>query len=160
MTDWMINADEAAEMLGVAKRRIYKYREQGMPMVGRGKYHVPTIVQWVIREKSGNSVQAAKDINEQRQMLYKAQTEKTELENAQIRGDLLKSDVVQTTYLQLGTLVRTQIEAIEPRLARQFTPEQTAIIRQELKLALESIARDVETFADSRNHGADHPTTA
>ena len=155
--DWIITADEVGQLLGVQRRQVYNLVKQGLPQSGKNRFHAPTVVKWFIDTRSNEN---AADITEQRKRLYKAQTDKTELENSQIRGELLKVGAVQTAFFELGTRIRTQIEAIEPRLARMLPPEVVSEFRIEIKAALEAISDDVAAFADTRDDGEDHPAAA
>jgi len=156
-TDWIGNAKQVRELLSVSHRQVYRMREMGLPEAGKNKYHMPSVIRWFTTDRVSEN---AGDINEQRKLLYKAQTDKTELENSRLRADLLDTAVVHTAMLELATLVRTQIEAIEPRLARQFGVENAALLRVELKQALEVISDAVSTFADTRDDSRDHPSAS
>lgn len=155
--EWIVTGDEIGELLGVQKRQIYNFIKQGMPKAAKGRFHAPTCVQWFVDERSSGETG---DINEQRKKLYKAQTDKTELENAKLRGGLLESDVVQTVILELATLVGTQIDSIEPRMARKLPPDLTAELRLELKALREAISDGVRDYADTRDCGGDHPSAS
>lgn len=156
-TALIVDAETMATILGIKRAWLYRLQQQGLPKASRGQFHVPTVVQWFVDRKSD---EGAADITEQRKRLYKAQTDKTELENSQIRGELLKTAAVQTAFFELGTRIRTQIEAIEPRLARMLPPDVVSEFRIEIKAALEAISDDVATFADTRDDGEDHPAAA
>lgn len=159
MGDLVVSADVIGKLLGVQSRQVYRLVKQGMPMAGKNKFHAPSVVKWFIDERSKSSGEAP-DIQEQRKRLYKAQTDKTELENAQIRGELLSANAVQTTFLELGTRIRTQIESIEPRLARMLPKDSVDLLRTEIKAALEAISDDIATFADTRDDSEDCPTAS
>ena len=155
--DWIVTAAEIGDLFGVQQRQVYHYIKQGMPKASKGRFHAPTCVQWMLDSRGGSS---DVDITEQRKKLYKAQTDKVELDNAALRGELLNSNEVQTVILALATLVGTQVDSIEPRMARKLSPELTAELRAELKSLREAIADAVRDYADTRDSDRDHPTTA
>jgi len=155
MDSWLVTTNQLADLLGVAARTIFKFRDQGMPIVKRGRYHAPTCVRWLIDSRTKTE---ATDLQEQRQMLYKAQTDRAELENAKLRGELLEVPAAQTMFFSLGTTVRTSFEAIVPRIARQFSREQLETISNEINSALETVADEIKADAHSRDSSGDHPT--
>lgn len=157
MENWILNADQVAELFGVKRRWIYELVKQGLPQSGKNQFHAPSVVKWFVDNRSNAS---AADITEQKKLLYKAQTERTELEVAEKRGELLRADVVQSSILELFTGIRTEIESLEPRLARFMPKESVGELRTEIKHILESIARNVETFSDLRDSSKDHPSAS
>lgn len=128
-----------------------------MPQHGRGKFHAPTVVQWLV---SRGKTEQATEITDQRTQLYRAQTQRTELENAQLRGTLLDAEAVQVAVFDLANMVATHLDAVEPRIAPMIPADVRPSLHSELTAVREAIASGVETFANTRDSGRDHPTAA
>lgn len=154
---WIISANDLAHLIGLTVPRVHQLVKEGMPKIGRGQFHGPTCVQWCMGRQRETK---ARNLNEQRQALYKQQTEKAALENRVARGELLDVNQVQTALFSLATLISTQLQAIEPRLSRQLNLEQRDLVRAEISAAQESIAHEIETFATTRDGSNDHPAAA
>lgn len=112
-----VNAGELARIFGVSRKWIYKLEERGMPRAGR-LFNVADCVQWYLQELKGLDTDIEpEDLTKTRQALYQAQTEKTQLETARLRGQLVELEEAKAVLFEVASVVATQHEGLAPRLA-------------------------------------------
>ena len=105
-----LSAEALAELCGVSRPTVYDWtNRQNMPRQGRGKFNAAACVQWVLSEKGGGAQSAA----DQRVELARAQTEKTQLQVMQMRGELVPREQMEE-FAEYLTAQITEILDIVP----------------------------------------------
>ncbi len=112
-----VNAGELARIFGVSRKWVYSLEAKGMPRAGR-LFDVALCVQWYLAElKGGGGDTEPEDLTKARLELYKAQTERTQLENARLRGELVELEEAQAVLYEVASVVATQHDGLAARLA-------------------------------------------
>ena len=112
-----VTPTELARIFGVSRKWVYDLVEKGMPRDGR-HFDLAACVQWYMGElKSPGSTEEPADVTEARRQLYLEQTEKTRLENAKMRGELVDAEEARSLLYGIASIVATQHDALSPRLA-------------------------------------------
>lgn len=157
-----VNAGELARIFGVSRRWIYKLKDKGLPQNGRF-YDVATCVQWELARITEKGDDEPADIMEARRHLYIAQTKKTELETARLRGSLVNLEEARSLLQQIAGIVASQLDAVGPRLAAQVAGEEDQktiqlMLFEEHRAIRESIASAIVGLPAPGS--ADHPSAA
>ena len=113
----IVNAEQLGILLGITARSVQIFAKNGMPKVGRGKYDVAECIQYYIGEKEQK---AGTELNDQRLLLYQAQTEKLNLEMEQKRRELLEASEVAHVLNELSVTFCSQVDSIGARLAQEL----------------------------------------
>lgn len=112
-----VTATELARIFGVSRKWIYELTNKGMPRDGR-HFDLAAAVQWYMGElKAPGSAEEPADVTEARRQLYIEQAEKTRLENARLRGELVDLEEARTVLFEISSIIATQHDALAPRLA-------------------------------------------
>ncbi len=156
-----VNAGELARIFGVSRKWIYQLEKQGMPRAGR-LFDVAAATRWYLAElKAAQQDTDPEDLVTARMALYKAQTERTELENARLRGELVDREEAQTVLYEVASIVATQHDAVAPRIAGLIVGENDVkriqtVLFEEHRAIREAIAGTIERLATARR--SDDPT--
>lgn len=161
-----VSAEFLAECFQVSRPTISKFKNKGMPKASYGKYNLKDCIRWYISYMSDQVDAGDKDddaTKKQRLALLEAQTEKTELENRKLRGELIDYQLHKTILNSLSSSFAASLEGLGPRYSTQFAAMTNAAeIQQELIEGARSIrsglATSVRAMAterladDSREH--------
>jgi len=145
---FVVGTQEIMIIVGLSKQRITQLVAEGMPKQGVNQFYLPDSIQWLIGSKVERQ-QENLDITQQRTQLFKAQTEKHEIDNRIRKGELIEIEDFQRIVFDLANLVSQQIDAVEPRISKALPLEARKDFRIELKSIRESIANAVENFANT-----------
>lgn len=144
-----VSAEFLAECFGVSRPTISKFKDKGMPKAAYGKFDLKDCIQWYIsymseRVDGGDSDDDA--TKKQRLALLEAQTEKTELENQKLRGELISFEMHKTILNALSSQFAASLEGMGPRFSNQFAAMTNAAeIQQELIESARSIRSGLAT---------------
>ena len=163
--EFIVNSNDLAIILRLSPRRISQLPKEGMPKHGRAKFNLPDVIEWFLEKRSAGSGPVTESMNSQRQLLYKAQTEREELNNSVRRRELVEYDQVQHTLNALSVMFARQIDAIGARLANELVGQtEAAIIKEriddETRQVRESVASVVKAWADTGDIGDDTEAAA
>lgn len=122
-----VTAEQLADLFGVSRPMIYKYRDQGMPHKARNAFDLRACVRWMI-ERTNRPTTATEETT--RSQLNNAQREKVELEIGRMRGELVALDDVRRVLFDLASLVASQLDALGPRVAPLATTWASAAAAQ------------------------------
>ncbi len=145
-----VTAENLADLFGVSRPMIYKYRDAGMPQKARNTFDLRACVQWMI-ERTSRPQTATEETT--RSALNNAQREKVELELARMRGELVPRDEVRDTVHAIASIVASQLDALGPRVAPYATTWATPAAAQAAILA-ETNAIRASIAARLRDYGA------
>lgn len=158
-----VTPTELARVFGVSRKWIYDLVDRGMPRDGR-HFDLAACVQWYMGELTARgSTEEPEDVTEARRQLYIEQTEKTRLENAQLRSELVDVDEARALLYEIASIVATQHDALAPRVAglvigsTDIKQVQTLLF-DELRQIRQAIADAVIRLPDPR--GRDDGATA
>lgn len=110
--------DEVASALGVSQSMVSKdMKAAGIPAAGGITLaDVVALVQWRTRRDVGISGGIAYDYEAERARLTHEQADKTALENAELRADLVRMSVVESYWASLGAACRSKLVSIPSKL--------------------------------------------
>lgn len=126
-----------------------------MPIVHRAErrgqsnqYDTAAVIDWLIARsisKAGGSPDSSLDLTTERARLASEQADKTALDNALTRGDLVSAANVQIVWVRLAAEVKTRLLALPTRLAPLVTgctrvPDSEAILREGVHDVLSGLA--------------------
>lgn len=113
----LVTQTELARIFGVSRKWVSQLVQKGLPREGR-RYDVSACVQWYLSTlKAADDSPEPADMTEARRQLYIAQTEKTRLENARMRGETLLVEDAQSILYAISSIVASQLDAVAPRIA-------------------------------------------
>lgn len=131
----IVSTQELSKVIGISTRHINRLDDEGVfKKIGRGQYRlcesVQTYIENYIRpkddEKSGISY------NDEKALLTKAQREKAEIELAELREEIYRSDYIIPILQELLLGVRNRLLAIPQRCAPQVMAADELIDVQEI----------------------------
>ncbi len=160
----IVNGQELCELLGISRTRITQMVKEGMPKQARGKYDLKACVQWYLDKRLTGGSKTA-DLNDARKKLYESQREKTDLETARIRRQLIPAEEVAHAIHELTSIYAAQLEGVGGRLAGELAgiTEEGRILERltdETRLIRGNVADLVQTFADTYDSSDDSKTAA
>lgn len=133
--DREVSRDFLAAVLGVDVRSIKNYVDDGMPKVGRGRFHLRGCIQWYA-ERLRLATAGSSDLDAARQRKTLAEAEMAEIDLAERRNEVIPLDVHES-----------RLEAIAGRLAAQckgldrfIAPVQRATTSVEAKGVLDDVS--------------------
>lgn len=146
-----------ARFLNLTERRVQQLAREGiLPKPDKGKYDLVRCVQTYVRylqERAYGSGVTAQDTHIERARLIKAQADKTELEVATMRNQLVAIDTVETDWLQHISACRMRLLALPTKTAFQIAVmTEPAEIERFLKRA---IYEALTELANSHDEPAD-----
>lgn len=145
--DFECSTAELCQILGVTAPTVGEYVKKGLPKVRRGRFHVPTAVQWCLDAVRGD----APDTEEARRRLYVAQEKHKSLETQILDATVMPSDDVRHfSHAMAGEFVAS-LDGMAPRLGGELAgidqPEKVEeIIENETRAIRESVAQKLETL--------------
>jgi phage terminase Nu1 subunit (DNA packaging protein) len=156
----LINSELTACMLGITKKTVTRWqslKSDPLPVAAKGgrgradEFDIAAVHEWGIRrhtKKSGADYDGEiYDYQHERARLTHAQADKAELENQELRGEVIPAAVVQEVWTESVINVRARILAMPTRIAHaaaavETVPEAHEIVRAACYEALEEIATD------------------
>lgn len=153
---------QLALLFGVSRKTVYMWVSEGMPKNGK-VFDPPECVKWYMLRQGGGG--AAPELNVARKRLYDAQCERTELENAKMRGELLDYEETKSTLMAIGASLASQLDGLGPRLAHDLVDLtdpaaiQTAIF-VECRELRRQIAHELLAIAGGASDGGDSDAAA
>jgi len=146
----VVNARELGRILGVTDQAVYRMAREGMPVAKRGKYHVPTCVQWN-RERWREIAdgKGSREAHDERRLLLREQRLKAEMERRQMEGGLIEIDqaILATRGLVAEFtqgLTSLPSHAAQKVVGRQNAPEIREILKRECNQVRDAIARRLQ----------------
>lgn len=148
----VLDGQQAAEILGVSTRRLYQIAKESdpPPKDSAGKYPCREFGQW-IRNRHAVSLGVQNngdvlDLNAERARLAKEQADKTAMENARLRGELVQVAAVRLLLEKILSAFRTRILSLPTRIATQVigikaTAEARDLVEEHLQDALNDLSR-------------------
>lgn len=140
-----------ARFLNLTERRVQQLARDGIiPKADKGKYDLVRCVQHYVQylqERAYGNGDTAHDTHHERARLIKAQADKTELEVAEMRGQLMPIETIEHDWMQHVSSCRMRLLAIPSKSAFQIVSlKEPAEIERFLKAAiyeaLMELARD------------------
>lgn len=114
-----------ARFLNLTERRVQQLARDGIiPKPEKGKYDLVRCVQRYVQylqERAYGSADTPHDTHLERARLIKAQADKTELEVAQMRGQLVPIEIIEHDWMQHVSACRMRMLAIPSKCAFQIT---------------------------------------
>lgn len=142
---------QVATLLELSERQVYELAKRGtIPRAERGRYDLIACVRAYVRHlrevAAGRaSDDGRSDIVAERARLAAAQADQYELKNAQLRGDLVPADDIESASVAIHSAVQRRLLAVPRNAAPLVAVENDAracenIIREHIEEALEEIA--------------------
>jgi phage terminase Nu1 subunit (DNA packaging protein) len=115
----LITRKTAADLLGLSVRRVGQIVEEGNgpPQARGGSFPAREFGQWMIERELAKRGGVGLDLTAERARLAKAQADKTELEVAELRGELVSAQEVIEAWTQYIAAIRARLLAL-PSKAR------------------------------------------
>ena len=140
-----------AKLLLLSERRVQQLTTEGViPKAERGRYELAPAVQGYIRYLQDRFVKPADgsgdiDYHKEKARLTKAQADRTELDAAEIRGELVRADHVIESWSRMLGSARARLLSIPskaaPRVRAAANDEEAAsLIESEVLEALEELS--------------------
>jgi phage terminase Nu1 subunit (DNA packaging protein) len=146
----MATIGECAEWLRMSTRRFQQLVDEGIVtrQVTNG-YEVKMVVGEYIEHlrevASGRSAgtldKAAEDIRKVR-----AQADKAEMEVAEMRGDLVPSDVIGTAWELFSTVIKNRITSLPSKAAPRVGAANVAQAEREIRACVNEVLSEIETI--------------
>lgn len=160
---FQVTRDELAHAFNIGGPMINKLVRQGMPKLSHGKYDLIECTRWYVELWRKKSSGGEKDIGEERKALIVAQTERTNLENARLRGEQILAPRVERALNEVAVIVATQLDGLPARAAAEVAAlndvaEVQRVLLNECRSIRQSIADAVATFATIADGVEDHNT--
>lgn len=151
----IVGVADCATLFGVSERSLHRFRAQGLPTVGRGRYHLPSVYRWFAENATAKSRDPDAPLTP-RDELAIAQRRKVELETAQLRDRLLPADQVREVFDRMSTVILAEmdrlpevaealLEETNPTRAQVLLHAHTRALRREIAAGLRTLAEDVTT---------------
>ena len=147
------NHRETAELLGISQQALWKaVKERNCPVLAPRKkgeketfYYWPQVLAWRIEDVKDDPDELSLD--RERARLAKNQADKYEIEVREMRGQLIRRQVVLDTWQALIGSMRSKLLAVPTKAAAQIVEptrlaEATAVVRAFVNEALAEIAGD------------------
>lgn len=115
-----------AAMIAVDERTIRRWSddvENRMPRNDDGTYNAPVALAWWKHKEAGSVL----DLNAERARLAKEQADRTALENAVKRGELLSVQTVATEWARMVSAARAKVLGMPSQLAPQLAVMKNAL---------------------------------
>jgi phage terminase Nu1 subunit (DNA packaging protein) len=160
----IIGTNELAHRLGITRQRVDQLvKTEGMPKIGRGKFDFAACRDWY--EGFKNIGRPDKSSFDERKRLVIAQAEKTELETAKLRGELIASEEVAQLLYELSVIFLSQHDSLGPRLANHLSgisnPGEIQVeIKKETDAIRDTVAGQLQAIADRLGSSADYKAAA
>lgn len=147
----IVNKRELAKIFGVAEETITQWMKAGMPIKAQRKgtrgneYETVDCIRWYLHRDSSGA--GALDLNQERARLAKAQADKTELEAAELRGELARYEEISTHWTRQTAACRSRLLVIPSKVAPRVRVAGTdsdaaSVIQSEICEALEELSGD------------------
>lgn len=161
-----VTRDEIAHAFNIGGPMINKLVRQGMPKLSHGKYDLIECTRWYVefwRKKAAGA--GDKDIGEERKALIISQTERTNLENAKLRGELIEAGRVAQALNEIAVIVAGQLDGLGARAAAEVAAiddvaEVQRVLLNECRAIRQSIAESIQAFALASDSVDDHKAAA
>ena len=147
------NHRETSELLGISQQALWKaVKERGCPVLAPRKkgenetfYYWPAVVAWRLEDVSADPDEL--NLDRERARLAKAQADKCEIEVRELRGQLIRRQVVLDSWQAMIGSMRSKLLAVPTKSAAQIVEpsrlaEATAVVRAFVNEALAEIAGD------------------
>ncbi len=140
-----------ARFLNLTERRVQQLARDGIiPKAEKGKYDLVRCVQHYVRylqDRAYGNADAPRDTHHERARLIKAQADKTELEVAALRNQLIPIETIEHDWMQQVSACRMRLLAIPSKSAFQIAAlkEPTEIerfLKRAIYEALSELAHD------------------
>lgn len=139
----------ALEVFGVAEETITQWQKAGMPIKTQRKgtlgneYEVVACVQW--REGQVTEGEGPLNLNQERARLAKAQADKTELEAAELKGEMVRYEEISAHWTDRGSAIRQRLLTMPTKIAPRLRvavndQEAAALMTAEMLEALAEIS--------------------
>jgi phage terminase Nu1 subunit (DNA packaging protein) len=130
-----------ARFLNLTERRVQQLARDGIiPKAEKGKYDLVRCVQQYVRylqDRAYGNADAPRDTHHERARLIKAQADKTELEVAALRNQLIPIETIEHDWMQQVSACRMRLLAIPSKSAFQIAAlKQPTEIERFLKAAI------------------------
>jgi phage terminase Nu1 subunit (DNA packaging protein) len=147
----IVNKRQLASVFGVSEETITQWMKAGMPVRTQRKgtrgneYETADCIRWYVARDSGGD--RALDLTQERARLAKAQADKTELEAAELRGDLARYEDISSHWTRQSTACKSRLLVIPSKVAPRVRAAATdmdaaSIIQSEICEALEELSGD------------------
>jgi len=139
--------EEVAKVMEVSYRTVYRWKKDGMPVMGDGFYDLEQIKMWHTqrRDKNKNPATEGKDFWDEKIRKYKAAMLELELKKA--TGDFVSRDEVEKGRIARVIAVKRTLLALPTRLAPALAMKEP----REIEVALyESLSEIIDEFAGTR----------
>lgn len=150
------SVDTVAKLLDVTPRRVQQLANEGVipKPKSRGQYEIIPCVVGFIRHLRGMLNGDAGDLNTEKTRLTRAQAEKTEIETAKLKGELVALAETERAWCALVGAFRAKMITLPPRAA-------TAVMNKTEKEAEAILTKMVyESLAELSNWKPDDEETA
>lgn len=147
-----------ARFLNLTERRVQQLARDGIiPKPEKGKYDLVRCVQRYVhylQERAYGSGETPSDTYQERARLIKAQADKTELEVATLKSELVPVDVVESDWLNHVSACRSRLLAIPSKSAFQIATlkepdEIERFLKRAINEALAELSRDDDEIPDT-----------
>lgn len=145
----VVSAAELADWFGITAARINAMAREGrIPRRPDGTFDLKPAVRAyceTLRQRMGKSALALNpELNAEKIRLAREQADKTALQNAKARGELIATDVVARTWAETVTDLRAALLAVPSRVAGRAGLDRraTALLDAELRAAMTAISED------------------
>ena len=140
-----------ARFLNLTERRVQQLARDGIiPKAEKGKYDLVRCVQQYVRylqDRAYGNADAPRDTHHERARLIKAQADKTELEVAALRNQLIPIEAIEHDWMQQVSACRMRLLAIPSKSAFQIAAlkepsEIERFLKRAIYEALSELAHD------------------
>ena len=143
----VMNAEALARLMGVSE---VTARSVAVKLPGRGRFDVAASLRAYLdrlREQAGRAGRPSAGGDEykvERTRLAREQADKTALQNAALRGDLVPVEDVRREWATIATDLRASLLAIPARVAARsgLSREAASLLEDELRLAVEELTNE------------------
>lgn len=142
-----VGGQVVADWIGLTARRVQQLADEGViPKVGRGAYPLMESVQAYCKFMRGqggaDEENGVGDLASERAALAKAQRERTELQNAVLRKELIPTDAAVKIMQTLAVAMKTRLLSL-PDVVKQRHPDVSLVARDEMAGLIEDALRQV-----------------
>lgn len=147
----IVNKRQLAATFGVSEETITQWQNKGMPIVSQRKgtqgneYETADCIRWFANRDAGGD--GALDLNQERARLAKAQADKTTLEAAELKGEMVRYEEISAHWTNRAAACRSRLLTIPSKIAPRVRAavndfEAAATLEVEICEALEEISGD------------------
>lgn len=143
----IVSTQKISEILGLSDRRIRQLANEGMLVrIGHGKFDLPASIQRYVEVlKEQNQTDDEVNYQKERALLTKANRQKAELELKIMRGEVHRSEDVESVMNDMLSSFRAQMLVIPGKLAPQLisitdVEEIKSIIKRHIYEALQELS--------------------